>query len=176
MTMPRAFEFRFFIAALLVCCATSVSLIVWPYRWSGADFERTQMAIAIATVLGILLVYVSVFFSDRTPSKAFRAAILLLACALLLMSATLRQYEYRDLDWAFRGKVEEKYRSTNHDARTLVVTGVRYESIDPAFWSDAHVGDEISKNPSSIMATLNGKRRRFVPDNLLQSMRVGPDA
>jgi hypothetical protein len=124
----------------------------------------------------ITLVITCIALFDRPRRDGWRVAYILFGplVVMIMFPWTSRLNNARMVAWSCDGKIVAKYRSNNHQAPTLAVSGpngeTKLEGVDQPLWDNANVGDRFAKPRGSVFGHLRGATTRVV-----RSLAIGRD-
>jgi hypothetical protein len=140
--------------------------VLYPTCQERSDNEGVLrfLSIAIPVVTGNL--YLLLAYISRTKADTVRCALVILLGVLTTVSESNRADKVVQLLWSFNGTVTEKYRSTNHGARSIRIESSgedAFEFVAEQFWDQVKVGDRVEKHKCSKYVLLNGRETQIVP-------------
>jgi hypothetical protein len=164
---------------LLLAIAGVIGLNVLSMR-TPVQGIRTEIGIGLVASIAQALVFVlylkigrpQTWGSTKSAIAMARAVGVMLLMMFLLVGVLMtwsdRVRYAMDLAWQCDGVIAEKYRSSNHQIPTLVVTNTdgsktKLEGVVYGLWNKANIGDRMRKSSGTTRALLN--------DELLECVR-----
>lgn len=142
------------IVVLVFACSASAFNVSYPLCSIGVSVETiVKTMIFVVTLLTLLVAFILVFLKRVLPVVFF---VTILSLVVSVLTTQFRSSKNEVQNWVFDGKVEQKYRSENHNARAMLVDGVVYESVPVFFWDKIAIGDYVVKGACSSQVKLNG--------------------
>jgi hypothetical protein len=166
MLLSRRVQSRWWAAAVgfIASCGFVVLLLGAPLRsW------KSEVLIAVAGAVALVPTFVAYGNSYLGRKQGDWVALLVVPMILaVFMPLSVRLTYASRVLWSCDGMIVQKYRSTNHNARTLHVRNVdggeaRLEGVDQRLWADARIGGDLRKFAPSAFGELDGRAMRVVP-------------
>ena len=137
-------------------------LALWKSYWNlTASFcgmsENSELGVTIVSFVVSAVMVLSflgaVAFQKKNAPYLF---ICFLVSGILVLTSVFRNNEVKEQNWSFDGVVNEKYRSKNHNMKSLKIDEQIYEGVHSDIWSNVEKGDRVKKEVCSNRLVVNG--------------------
>jgi hypothetical protein len=144
----------FFVAVL--CCPLAD-------KNSRMEYWLSVFPVAFSVVVANLFIFAAYF--QKHKASVIRLIPILILTVALLFTTSQRSFRVQQWSWIIDGTVVQKYKSENHGALSIEVSGPsegQFEFVDRNFWTLAKPGDQLKKAAFSATALLNGREIKIV--------------
>ncbi|MCW8879751.1 MAG: hypothetical protein OQK51_22045 [Kangiellaceae bacterium] len=152
--------FSIYYAALVVVVASfSIANVTIPICSLSAAEESNYHFLSKAVIFLFMLPLMIYLVTKNKKDANKYVPFLFLAfftTAPFFWTTMNRAQKYEREYWSFEGVVEAKYLSSNHQAKSIKVGGVNYESIPSNLWDMIETGDSLIKRSCSETISVNG--------------------
>jgi len=140
----------------------TVLLVVGIFTWFNINFPQcvysgdVEITLKISIyIIAFILVISSLYLSIGRSHGKYYIFVVFLFSGLAILSTNYRSEMLERYHWSFEGVVSAKFKSKDHEAKTMTIDGVDYKLTPFKLWSNIDIGDFLLKESCSGIVIIN---------------------
>jgi len=136
------------------------------FTWFNLNFSQcvysayVEMAIKVSIyIIEFMLVMTSLYLSKNRSYGRYYLFTIFLFSGITVLSTNYRSEMLQKYHWSFEGIVSAKFKSNDHETKTMTINNVDYKLIPSRLWSNIDIGDFLVKESCSGIVIINNDEK-----------------